>query len=187
MADPPTGPVPTAAVHSIEAAARVAQFAPRAMPPARARERAFWLSAVAASLAVGVILAPWVWAPQTGQQIAFEESRLVARGPLDRALDTQLASTQSTDAPVRIGVSFYDGERRLCRTFERAEFSGIACSDGHVWQLERLYGGNGRTRGDYRQANSGAPLALRDAQEMIAGSPLDAAGEATALSAARTR
>jgi hypothetical protein len=39
----------------------------------------------------------------------------------------------------------------------------------------------------YRQASFAASLALRDAQEIVAGSPLDAEEGATALASAETK
>jgi hypothetical protein len=171
-------PPPAAVVATLTDAARVVPLAPRTT--AR-RERPIWMGAVAASLVAG-LFGGALLTPRGGEAgIAFEQGQPVARGDLARALDTQLASTQADDAPVRIGVSFRNTAGTLCRSFERQGSGGIACADAKDWRIERLYGGSAQARTDYRQAGSASAAIMRDAQEMMAGEPLDAEGERAAL------
>lgn len=142
-----------------------------------------WIGAIAASLVIGL----WVgqtlprMASQSG--IALEAGQVVARGDVAQALDTQLASTQAADAPVRIGVTFRDAGGDLCRTFEQGAVGGIACTTGDDWRLARVYGGVETRSTEFRQAGSASAAMMADAQAMMAGEPLDAAGEAAALAA----
>lgn len=133
--------------------------------------------AVAASLALGLTLGLQPWAPAAN--VGDANGTLVASGPLAEALDTQLASNQTPDARVRIGLSFRDGAGRFCRSFESAALNGIGCRDGGRWQLERTI--RGQAGSEYRQASSGELAAA--AAAMMAGDPLDAEAERQARDA----
>jgi anti-sigma factor RsiW len=170
-------PLPDKVEAMLRDAAKVTPLAPRS---AR-RERPFWIGAMAASLVAGLFAAPLV---MPRGDLAIEDGQAFARGGIARALDTQLAATQPADAATRIGVTFRDRTQRLCRSFEQGATGGIACAEGNRWRIERLYGGMAAQGTEYRQAGSATMMA--DAQAMMAGEPLDAAGEAAAL-AARTR
>lgn len=172
-------PVERAAVpRDVEAILRdSARVVPLARPAKRS-ERPFWIGAVAASLVAGFLAAPLL---SPGGDLVSENGRMIARGGLARALDTQLASTQSDAAAVRIGVTFRDKAQRLCRSFEQGATGGIACASGKDWQLERLYGGMAGQGAEYRQAGSPAAELMADAQAMMAGEPLDVANEAAAI------
>lgn len=139
-----------------------------------------WWGAIAASLVAGLLLGQLV--PRSGGELGFEGGTAVAQGKLARALDTQLASTQGADAPVRIGITFRDRAGALCRTFETGTTGGIACaSDSGPWRVQALQGGGQATTTAYAQAGSPMAAVLEQAQAMAAGDPLDAAGEAAAL------
>lgn len=172
-------PLPAAIEAKLRESARVVPLAPRPR-----RERALWLGAMAASLVLGLVVGPLVL-PRGGGDIAVVDGAILARGAVAKALDTQLASAQPSDAAVRIGVTFRDGAGRLCRTFEQGATGGIACTRDAGWQVERLYGGVARQGGEYRQAGSPAASLMEDAQAMMAGEPLDAAAEAQAVRALR--
>jgi hypothetical protein len=167
-------PIPASVEATVRGFAKVAPFEPK---PVRS-ERPFWIGAVAASLVAGFVAAS-VTMPQS--DLAIENGRTLAAGNIAQALDTQVASTQSDTADVRIGVTFRDKAQRLCRTFEHGATGGIACASGTHWQIERLYGGMTASRGEYRQAGSPAAELMAQAQAMMAGEPLDAADEAAAL------
>lgn len=172
-------PVPAALEAMVRDSAKVTPIAP---PPPRAAPRpARWIGALAASLIVGLLVGRML--PPSGSEagigIALEQGRPVARGALADALDSQLASTQPADAPVRIGLTFRDTAGDLCRTFQQDGLGGIACIVGDGWRLARLYGDMPRQAGAYRQAGSTAMMA--DAQAMMAGDPLDARAEDQAL------
>ena len=98
---------------------------------------------------------------------------IIAAGPLADALNRQLASSQSTNAAVRIGLSFEDKAGRYCRSFESKSLNGIGCRGDGGWHLERTI--QGQTGTDYRQASSGELAAA--AAAMMTGDPLDAAAE----------
>ncbi len=127
--------------------------------------------AIAASLVLGLALGLQPWTPAAS--VSDANGTLAASGPLADALDTQLASNQTSGAPVRIGLSFRDRAGRYCRSFESKALNGIGCRDDGRWQLERTM--PGQNVADYRQASSGELAAAAGA--MIAGDPLDAAAE----------
>lgn len=156
--------------------ARVTPFAPR-----RVSANPKWLGAIAASLVIGLVVGQTLPRMASESGIAMEVGQVIARGDVARALDTQLASTQAADARVRIGVTFRDAGGDLCRTFEHGAVGGIACSDGGDWRMARLYGGVEAQSTEFRQAGSASAAMMSDAQAMMAGEPLDAAGEAAAL------
>lgn len=143
----------------------------------RARFEPVHWGALAASLALGLTigLRPWT----VPADVAEVDGTLVAAGTLAETLDTRLAANQAADATVRIGLSFRDRDGRFCRSFESASLDGIGCREGDRWKLERTMGGT--ARGTYRQASAGRLMA--DAAEMMAGEPLDAAGERAARAA----
>jgi len=149
----------------------VAAFAPPRRP------RPMWqdFAALAATLLLGLALGRTLFAPAVGP-VGIEDGALVARGPLADALETQLASAQAADASTRIGLTFAASDGRLCRTFDSAPVSGIACRGDRGWQLIMTAAGAGGTRGDYRQAG-GNSLVAQAAQELIAGAAFDADAE----------
>jgi len=131
-------------------------------------------AAIAATLVLGIAIGR-----QSGTTgpIVSRNGALVAHGRLQTALDTQLASTQPSDAPIRIGLTFRDHEGSICRTFAGDTLQGIACRDGGGWTLTRTAAA-GEREGSYRQAASG--VLAGEAQDMMAGSPFSAAEEAAA-------
>ncbi len=171
-------PVPSSVEAMLSASAKVVPLAPR---PAR-RERPFWMGAVAASLVAGLLAGPLILSRDPGG-VTMRDGTMIASGEVAKALATQLASAQTRDAPVRVGVTFRDGARRYCRTFETGATGGIACAQGEEWRIQRLYGGISRQEKDYRQAGSPAAAMMADAQAMMAGDALDAATERAARDA----
>lgn len=167
-----------------EGVAQLLRESARVVPIAEARKRRpvlGWAGAIAASLLVGVFTGQMMG---RGGDVAVEGGALVAQGELARALDTQLASVQAPDAPVRIGLSFRDRDGRLCRSFEQAAMAGIACAGkGERWRLARSSEAERRSGTPYRQA--GSPMLMAEAQAMMEGAPLDAAQEKAALAARR--
>lgn len=144
---------------------KVVALEPRRRSPAR-----WWpAGAIAAALALAIgLAAPWQRSPRVGDQ---------AGGALDAALDRQLASTEGDP---RMLVSFRNAKGAYCRVFSGRALDGIACRDESGWRLMRTMPGSAAAKGDYRQAGSADAALLRAAQEMMAGDPLDAAGEARA-------
>ncbi|MEA3030649.1 MAG: hypothetical protein QOG13_1974 [Sphingomonadales bacterium] len=152
----------------------VAFAATRPARPARPMWQNF--AALAATLVLGLAIGRTVLVPGPGP-VGVESGALVARGPLADALETQLASTQGADTATRIGLSFAAADGRLCRTFDTASVSGLACRGEAGWQLMTTAAGAQGPRGDYRQAGSGSPLVAQAAQEMMAGEAFDADAE----------
>jgi hypothetical protein len=135
------------------------------------------LTAMAASLAVGVVAGQLVLGPGGGP-VTMEEGRMLARGELAEMLQTRLASAQTPGSDTRIGISFEDGRGRLCRTFESPALGGIACREQSGWEVVMTAAGaSGATQ--YRQA--GSAMVMEQAQAMMADAPLDAEAERQAL------
>lgn len=133
--------------------------------------------AVAASLALGAIIGSQI---PGGETVRSVDGQLVASGALNKALTSQLASTQGDAAPVRILLSFKNGDGRYCRGFEAGATAGIACRAGDKWDLVRTQANAPGETGIYRQAGSAAAGIMAAAQEMAAGGALDADAERAA-------
>lgn len=137
------------------------------------------LGAIAASLAIGMIAGPTIFdGPDNSTATLGRDFVLAADDPLATALDTQLASTQASDAPIRIGITFVDQRGNYCRTFDGPELEGVACREEGSWQLALAAARTG-TGADpqFRQAASGDRIILDYAQSIIAGAPIDAEEE----------
>jgi hypothetical protein len=74
--------------------------------------------------------------------ITVRDGRLVAAGPLGRALDRQLAASGPA-AGVRIQLTFRDRQGAVCRTFEGEAAAGVACREAGRWALRAVFGGQG--------------------------------------------
>jgi hypothetical protein len=167
-----------------EARGKVVRFPSRGTrapsPPWRARE---W-TALAASLALGMFLS-WRFLGPGGGDFASGDGALVARGDLARALDIQLASDQSADSPVLIGLTFKSKERGYCRTFVLRDSStaGLACREGNGWRIPATQSVV-MQGGDVRQASASLTSAiLASIAERSEGEALDAAEEEAARDA----
>lgn len=135
------------------------------------------LGAIAASLAVGV-LASQLALPGHGGIVESRQGALIARGDLERALDTQLASAQGAGGAVRIGISFQDRSGRYCRSFQTGSLSGIGCREGDSWRLPLTHASAGRPdQAGYRQAGSDDPTVMEIATGMMRDGPFDAVKE----------
>ncbi len=159
----------------------------RAAKVARPARTWFWpqWSAIAASLVVGVLAGRMVLPDRPPAQMGADGDGIVARGALERALSTQLASTQAGNAPIRIGVSFLSKSGAYCRTFVLANgLAGLGCRAGSDWHLEAVARAPTGTQsaGAYRMASDEMPTAvMREVEQRIAGSALNAREEEAAL------
>jgi hypothetical protein len=106
-----------------------------------------------------------------------------AVGDVAAALDHQLVATQPAGAPVRILLSFRDGEGNFCRGFSSAGQSGVACRDGRGWRLGKVIGSQLTRTGEYRQAGSADAEVLSAIQDLAQGPALDQEGERNAIRA----
>jgi hypothetical protein len=140
-------------------------------------------AALAASVAIGLFVGLLL---MRGPAAPYEETAagLVARGELDEALTTRLASS-ADDADVRVGISFRDREGGYCRTFHMhrdAPLAGLACRSGEEWKLEVLATAPAH-RGELRPAAAMPMAVLHAVDAAIEGEPLDAAAESAARDA----
>ncbi|HUE49042.1 MAG TPA: hypothetical protein VMO54_07555 [Steroidobacteraceae bacterium] len=144
--------------------------------------------AIAASLVGGALLGPLLLRAPAGPALLTRDGQVPASGALARALNEQLASHQPPGAPVQIGVSFRARNGDYCRTFvlgEQSTLAGLACRGHEAWRLEVLAQTpvQPAAAAGYRPAGSALPASVaRTLDELIAGEPLDAAGEAAARS-----
>jgi hypothetical protein len=152
---------------------KVVPIAPRPRRPHRLGWRE--LSALAATFVAGIVGAQLI--RPASQPGPVGTGPLYASATLARTLDTQLASAQPKDAPIRIGVSFAARDGRLCRTFDSGALAALACRGGDAWEVMTAVRMPGAGTGEYRQAGSADAPVMQVAQEMMAGAPFDAAAE----------
>jgi hypothetical protein len=145
--------------------------AAQAKPQPRWRSWA-WPGAVAASLLVGVLAGHG--AGPAG--IADRPDALALSAPVAQALDRQASGELGT---VNVALSFKDHDGRFCRSFVAQNIGGVACKAAGGWQL-RYAAPVDAQHGDYRMAGGDAASA-KVVATMIAGDPLDAAGERKAI------
>jgi hypothetical protein len=155
----------------------------RAMRDAATGRRLPQWAALAASLAVGLFVGILL---TRGPAAPYEETAagLVARGELEAALTTRLASS-SQDADVRIGISFRDRAGAYCRTFQmqrEAPLAGLACRSGDEWNIQALAAAAAQD-GELRPAAAMPMAVLHAVDAAIDGAPLDAAAETAARGA----
>ena len=134
--------------------------------------------AMAATLAIGVAVGQFGLGSDNGP---FRQSNgaLIASGPLENALDTQLASVQTDKAEYRIGLTFRAKSGDVCRSFTGAAVAGIACHEKQQWHLHAAAPTG--TTGSYRQASSGE--INQKAADMMTGPPVSAEEERKLLKA----
>ena len=163
-----------------------AQGRPSLQPAHRAPAAAWPMPlALAASLIVGVGLGFFLWGRSQSPLTLNAGGAWVARGSLAQALSTQLAAERSRTAAVQVELSFLAKSGEYCRAFSlagAASAAGVACRHDGEWRVQALAQGPGAGRdSDYRTAGSGlsAPI-LHSVEGLIAGEPLDQAGERAA-------
>lgn len=131
--------------------------------------------AIAASLMLGLLIGTRMTG---GAAIGGNDNALLARGTLDHALTTQLASADAT--PVRIMLSMRREDGRYCRVFDTAAMAGIACSDDGHWAIERLQSGRRQSGGEFQQAASALGDIMASAQAMAPDGVLNPQQESAA-------
>ena len=138
-------------------------------------------AAMAATLVLGLVAGTMIGGRGgMDSPVALEGNKLVASAELDRALDDSLASAPTSDGP-RIGLTFRDASGRICRSFNEAAASGLACRDGEHWRIRGLFQGAEGQAGDYRMAAGEDPRLASLIDETIAGEPFDEGQEKAAL------
>jgi len=147
----------------------------------RERRRTTWngshWGALAATLMIGLIGGA-IFTSSSRGLVAEQGRQLVASGQLERALNTQLASTQGANLPIRIGLTFKNHSGAICRSFTAETTEGVACRQGMAWQLQGLLAREGSRTGDYRMAASSVTAELVD--KTIDGDAFDPAQERAA-------
>jgi hypothetical protein len=138
------------------------------------------LTAMAASLALALFLGNGLL---SNDRAAEDQAGFRITKETAEALNVQLASTQSANAPVQIGVSFIGPEGQPCRTFGVSEGAGLACRSGNEWKLELFAPGTGSSGTEFQRAESGSTAVMSKVQELIAGEPMDGRQERQARDA----
>jgi hypothetical protein len=164
-------PVP----ESITAGARAdGVIAPKASAPRRWVPLPHW-AALAATLVAGIVVGTMMPQRSTAP-VQVEGGKLYAAAALDNALDTELASAPS-EAPVRIGLTFRDRTGAICRSFNAADASGLACRDDERWRLRGVFSPTQGQSSDYRMAAGMDPSLGALVDSTIVGEPFDAERE----------
>jgi hypothetical protein len=139
--------------------------------------------ALAASVVVGLFAGMLLMRSPAAVYEAVDGA-LVARGALDEALDSQLASAPGRSG-VRIGISFKDRDGDYCRTFHLqvdVSAAGLACRSDGSWRLQVLSAAPARV-GELQPAAAMPIPVLHAVDAAIDGEPLDPAAEAAARDA----
>lgn len=142
-----------------------------------------WIG-LAACLVAGLVVGRLA-APPPVTLSGADDPAPIAAGPLAQALNTE--NSGQTTGPVRVKLSFKTASGVYCRAFQaagRSPIAGVACRDPDAWRVRAVSPASPGPAGDYRMAGSETPAAILAAVDaMIAGPPLDAAGEAKARAA----
>jgi len=143
-------------------------------------------SALAASVLVAAGVGYLAYSQRGGSPLALQNGELVARAALARALNQQLAGAAPEGALAQMGVSFRSRSGTYCRTFvlnQAHPIAGLACHQDQDWYIKAVapaIRAPGNAAG-YRLAASDLPPTVRSqVEDLIAGDPLDASGEAQA-------
>lgn len=143
-------------------------------------------AAVAASLALGIWIGPWL--RDSGQAPMIKLSAGVPRagGELAQTLDTRLAADSTAEGRVQVGLSFRASDGHYCRTFTLAppqSVAGLACRDADGWRISALSDAT-PAQGELRPASTALPPSiLAEVDARLQGEPLDADGERMAREA----
>jgi len=132
-----------------------------------------WMRWAAPAVAAALVLAVMLRSP-AGSPSNY------ASGATAEALETQLAAAQTRPQFVRVIMTFPNAQGELCRAYASPDQSGIACRDRAGWRLDRRFPGVREQSAEYRQAGSASAELMAAMQDLSAGAPLDAQGEAEA-------
>lgn len=172
---PEVGPVApgTAAGSTVDLDAARAARRGHAFPPSR------W--AMAACLVGGIALG-WLARPA----LDVEQGAVVARGPLEQALERQTGDVVA--GPIRIPLTVRTDEGSYCRAFVAPEGAGLACRSDDGWRVRQLTPVTPAGEDGLRMAASPLPSTVLDAIDAVAAGPsLDVAGERDAMARGWTR
>jgi hypothetical protein len=168
-------PIPDQLQAALSPSAKVIDFA--VAKRARSMRPLPQWAAMAATLAIGVFAGTMV--PRRGSApVEVQAGKLYAAASLNRALDTELASSPAGD--VRIGLTFRDQAGQICRSFTQTSSSGVACRSDGKWQLKGLFSAPEGQRSDYRMAAGMDPNLAALVDSTMSGEPFGAAEEKAA-------
>lgn len=136
-------------------------------------------AAMAATLVLGIGLGTALNLERGTAPVEVRGGAIYAAGSIDRALDAQLASAGAA-GDVRIGLTFRDQSGAICRSFETAASSGLACRDDGSWKLRGLFAAPEGGSTEYRMAAGADPRLMELVDSEIVGEPFDAVQEAEA-------
>jgi hypothetical protein len=135
--------------------------------------------AMAATLVLG-LMAGFAWnGPGGNQPLVTRDGGLVAAGSLADALSNQRAGRQADGSSAQIGLSIRSDNGEYCRSFTVQQAAGLACRRGEQWAVDVVVRGNEAAgQGQFRQAGSSLPAAVRSAiEQRMTGEPLTEAEE----------
>lgn len=143
-------------------------------------------AAVAASLALGIWIGPWLRDSGMPSMMTLSTGVPLAGGELAKTLDTRVAADGPAQGRVQVGLSFRASDGRYCRTFTLAQpqsMAGLACRDPGGWRISALTEATPE-QAELRLASTPLPPAiLAEVDARLKGEPLDADGERTAREA----
>ena len=136
---------------------------------------------MAASLLLGAMLALQWGGNPAEPGMALSQGRLVATGPVAKALSNQLASEPEPGAAVAVQLSFVDKTGIYCRTFSTASVAALACQRNGQWAVTTVAEQGTAAVGEVRPAATSLPPTILDAvDQRMAGHALDRTGERNA-------
>ena len=155
------------------------QAAKKAREPQRIWRPAAQWAAIAATLVVGFFAGTLTSHRDTSAPVSIQDGAFYASASLKQALDSSLASAPGT-GPVRIGLTYRDQTGAVCRTFDEAKASGLACHNGDRWQVRGLFPAPESQEDTYRMAAGMDPNLAVLVNSTMAGDPFDPAQEKAA-------
>lgn len=146
---------------------------------ARAQRRGFgppqW-AALAAALVAG-LFGGHMLSQGAGVQTAVQDDHMAATAEVAAALDTQLASAGTVEAPIHVRLTFRDANGAICRSYDTATASGVACRESGAWTIRALFAHDGPPVGTYRMAGTANAATMTYLDAIMVGEPFDAEAE----------
>ena len=137
--------------------------------PVPARQRWMQAAALAATLVLGIAVGNQMRSPP----VTMARGR--AHGIRNARTRAGYAARRELAGETHMLASFRDRSGAWCRVFTTPSLGGIACRERGDWILRRTRSPDRRQAADYRQAGSADAALMAEAQDMMAGDPLDAA------------
>ena len=141
--------------------------------------------AMAATLVLGLMVGLSYRGRGDEQPLITRDGALLAADFLADALSTQQAGSAADTAAARIGLSIRASNGEYCRSFTvRPATAGLACRRGDAWVVDVVARAADAGQGEFRQAASSLPEAVRTAiEQRMSGEPLTSAEETAGIKA----